>query len=127
MGKKKKRRKKRPGSASELDSSDFDSRPTTAADAEEGDAENADEEEDNENNIVVPGGDSIEGLKAKFGKYLELEPMRSRILLEYAKIDLKEEKALKLQEDIEAGLIQPPSEELPKQPKKRQQSHTGVK
>ena len=57
-------------------------------------------------------------LKAKFGKYLELEPMRSRILLEYAKIDLKEEKALKLQEDIEAGLIQPPSEELPKQPKK---------
>merc|ERR1711998_350010 len=61
--KKKKRRKKRPGSASELDSSDFDSRPTTAADAEEGEAENADEEEDIENNIVVPGDDSIEGLK----------------------------------------------------------------
>ncbi len=57
-------------------------------------------------------------LKAKFDKYLELEPMRTRILLEYAQLDIKEERALQLQKDIDEGLIPPPPDEpIPRQPK----------
>ena len=57
-------------------------------------------------------------LRLKFEKYLELEPMRTRRVLAYAEIDLKEEQALQLQRDIEAGLVEsPPKEELPRQPK----------
>ena len=46
-----------------------------------------------------------------FGKYIDLEPLRTKSLLEYGEVDIKYERALQLQRDIEAGLVEPPSEE----------------
>ena len=56
-------------------------------------------------------------LKAMFGKYIVLEPLRTRRLLEYGEVDMNEERALQLQRDIDAGLVEPPPVESPKQPK----------
>ena len=54
---------------------------------------------------------SLFSLKAMFGKYIDLEPLRTKRLLEYGEVDIKHERALQLQQDIEAGLVEPPSEE----------------